>query len=239
MATVRVGLVGCGFVAELHMYAYKRVYGLDAQVAAVAARGDQVLDFAKKHRIPRAYRDFPSLLADKAIDVVDICTPPALHATMIVDAVRAGKHVICEKPLALNLQEADEMIGLAQKKNLTVIANLMQRYNPVFDLIRQLIDSKLLGEFLHGYFENYASDEGLPPEHWFWDRSKSGGIFIEHGVHFFDLFNGWLGQGQVVQAQRTLRPGTNLEEQVHCSVRYRDGALVNFYHGFTQPKRMR
>ena len=68
MATVRVGLVGCGFVAELHMYAYKRVYGLDAQVAAVAARGDQVLDFAKKHRIPRAYRDFPSLLADKAIE---------------------------------------------------------------------------------------------------------------------------------------------------------------------------
>src|SRR5207253_235950 len=138
----------------------------------------------------------------------------------------------------LNLQEADEMIGLAQKKNLTVIANLMQRYNPVFDLIRQLVDSKLLGEFLHGYFENYASDEGLPPEHWFWDRSKSGGIFVEHGVHFFDLFSGWLGPGRVVAAQRTLRPGTGFEEQVNCSVCYGNGAVVNFYHGFTQPKRM-
>jgi predicted dehydrogenase len=52
MAKVRVGLVGCGFVAELHMYAYQRVYGLEAQVTAVAARGDHVLDFAKKHRIP-------------------------------------------------------------------------------------------------------------------------------------------------------------------------------------------
>ena len=100
MAKVRVGLVGCGFVAELHMYAYKRVYGLDAAVTAVVARSDRVLDFAKKHQIRATYRDFRDLLADREIDVVDICTPPMLHATMIVEAVRAGKHVICEKPFA-------------------------------------------------------------------------------------------------------------------------------------------
>ena len=87
MTKVRVGLVGCGFVAELHMYAYQRVYGLDAQLTAVAARGDHVLDFAKKHQIRRTHRDFKSLLADKEIDVVDICTPPASHATMIIEAV--------------------------------------------------------------------------------------------------------------------------------------------------------
>jgi predicted dehydrogenase len=98
MTTVRVGLAGCGFAAELHMYAYKRVYGVDACVIAVAARGDHVLDFAQKHQIHRTYRDFQSLLADKEIDVVDICTPPALHANMIVKSVEAGKHVICEKP---------------------------------------------------------------------------------------------------------------------------------------------
>jgi predicted dehydrogenase len=80
------------------MYGYKRVYGLDAQVTAVSARGDHVLDFAKKHHIGRTYRDFRALLADEEIDVVDICTPPALHATMIGEAVQAGKHVICEKP---------------------------------------------------------------------------------------------------------------------------------------------
>jgi hypothetical protein len=100
MAKVRVGLVGCGFVAELHMYAYKRVYGVDAEVSAVAARGDHVVDFAKKHQIRATYRDFKSLIADKDIDVVDICTPPGLHAAMIVDAMAAGKHVICEKPFA-------------------------------------------------------------------------------------------------------------------------------------------
>jgi predicted dehydrogenase len=100
MAKVKVGLVGCGFVAELHMYAYRRVYGVDTDVTAVAARGEHVVDFAKKHRIRTSYRDFPSLLADKEIDVVDICTPPALHATMIVEAMQAGKHVICEKPFS-------------------------------------------------------------------------------------------------------------------------------------------
>jgi predicted dehydrogenase len=98
MAKVRVGLVGCGFAAELHMYAYQRLYGVDAQVTAVAARGDHALDFAKKHQIRRTCRDFQSLVADKEIDVVDICTPPAMHARMIVEAVQAGKHVICEKP---------------------------------------------------------------------------------------------------------------------------------------------
>src|SRR6476646_9833124 len=100
MAKIRVGLVGCGFVAELHMHAYRRVYGVDIEVRAVAARGDHVVEFARRHQIPTAYRSFRDLIADADIDVVDICTPPNLHASMIVDAMQAGKHVICEKPFS-------------------------------------------------------------------------------------------------------------------------------------------
>jgi predicted dehydrogenase len=100
MTKVKVGLVGCGFVAELHMHAYKRVYGIDAAVKAVAARGDRVVEFARKYQIGQTYRNFHDLLADRDIDVVDICTPPNLHASMIVEAMRVGKHVICEKPFA-------------------------------------------------------------------------------------------------------------------------------------------
>ena len=100
MTKVRVGLIGCGFIAELHMQAYRRVYGLAAEVASVSARGDAVVDFARRHRIAATYRGWRALIADPAIEVVDICTPPALHATMIVAAMRAGKHVICEKPFA-------------------------------------------------------------------------------------------------------------------------------------------
>ena len=100
MTKIRVGLVGCGFVAELHMYALRRVYGVDVEVIAVAARGEHVVDFARRHQIPNAHRSFASLIADREIDVVDICTPPNLHAAMIVEAMRASKHVICEKPFA-------------------------------------------------------------------------------------------------------------------------------------------
>src|SRR5207244_5056296 len=69
---------------------------------------------------------------------------------------------------------------------------------------------------------------------------KSGGIFIEHGVHFFDLFAGWLGPGRVEAAQKGVRPGSSppVEEHVHCTVRYGSTALVNFYHGFHQTGRM-
>src|SRR6202030_4671074 len=114
MAKVRVGLIGCGFVAELHMYAYKRVYGVDVEVAAVAARGNHVIEFAKKHRIPATYRDFRAVLADKSIDVVDICTPPAMHAMMIVEAVQAGKHVICEKPFTGYFGRPDDKTPLGR-----------------------------------------------------------------------------------------------------------------------------
>src|SRR5579864_4231115 len=100
MKKVRVGLIGCGFVAELHMHAYRRVYGVDAEVVAVAARGDHVLDFARRHGIPATQRDYRALLGDRHIDVIDVCTPPALHAPMIVESLGAGKHVICEKPFA-------------------------------------------------------------------------------------------------------------------------------------------
>jgi predicted dehydrogenase len=100
MKKIRVGLAGCGFVSELHMYAYRRVYGVDVEVRCVAARGDHVVEFAKKHGIPNTYRSFAELVADRELDVIDICTPPNLHAEMIVQAMQAGKHVICEKPFA-------------------------------------------------------------------------------------------------------------------------------------------
>ena len=177
------------------------------------------------------------------VDLVYIATPPFMHYEQAMLALNAGKHVICEKPLAMNPDQGAEMLALAKEKGLLMVTNLMQRYNPMFARIKHLIDKKLLGDFLHGYFENYAGDEGLAPEHWFWDRSKSGGIFIEHGVHFFDMFAGWLGEGTVKAAQVIKRPNSaDIEDQVQAIVEYGDDEtgrkLVNFYHGFTQTGRM-
>ena len=193
------------------------------------------------------------LVARPDVDLVYIATPPFMHYEQAMLALNAGKHVICEKPLAMNPEQGREMLALAKEKGLLMVTNLMQRYNPMFARIKHLIDKNLLGEFLHGYFENYAGDEGLAPEHWFWDRSKSGGIFIEHGVHFFDMFVGWFGPGKVVSAQTVQRPDSHdVIDQVQATVEYGDDKtsefigtptapgkkLVNFYHGFTQTGRM-
>ena len=98
MKPIRVGLVGSGFVSELHMHAYRRVYGVESRVEAVVSRGEHVVEFARRHQIPKVYRDFSELLQDKEIDVIDICTPAVVHAPMIVAAMEAGRDVICEKP---------------------------------------------------------------------------------------------------------------------------------------------
>jgi predicted dehydrogenase len=182
------------------------------------------------------------------VDLVYIATPPFLHFEQAMLALEAGKHVICEKPLAMSPEEGRQMLAKAKEKGLLMVTNLMQRYNPLFARVKHLIDHSLLGDFLHGYFENYAGDEGLSPEHWFWDRTKSGGIFIEHAVHFFDLFAGWLGDGEVVAAQLSKRPGSaaepsdRIEDQVQATVRYgtpeSGNQYVNFYHGFTQTGRL-
>ncbi|MFW6060715.1 MAG: Gfo/Idh/MocA family protein [Phycisphaeraceae bacterium] len=178
------------------------------------------------------------VLARDDVQLVYIAAPPWTHRELTEKALNAGKHVLCEKPLAVTLEEARAMIELAQQRGRLLVANLLMRYNPLCEAVRQLIDQRSFGEPLHGFFENYAKDEILPPDHWFWDPQKSGGIFVEHGVHFFDLFQWWLGEAQLESAQAVRRPGAEFIEQVQATWRYETGALVNFYHGFTQAERM-
>jgi predicted dehydrogenase len=222
-------------------------FGLFALQQLTQLPGVRLTAMARTHREPalRVSRRFgipvsgaEALACSDDVDLVYISTPPFLHYTDALLALQAGKHVICEKPLALSLEHADELIATAKANDRLLVVNLMQRYNPVADKVRELVSSHILGELLHATFENYASDEGLPPDHWFWDRDKSGGIFVEHGVHFFDLFEYWLGRGTVEAAQRVTRPGSGIEEQVQCVLRFGNGALVTHYHGFTQASRM-
>ena len=231
-----LGVIGAGGFGLFALQHFTQVEGV--RLAAMAGtHREPALAMARRFDVPNL-EDVDLLVSLDEVDVVYIATPPFLHYQQVLSALRSGKHVICEKPLAMTVAEGTELVSLARDLGLVAVANLMQRYNPVYRLVKELIELGPLGDLLHGFFENYASDEGLRPEHWFWDRSKSGGIFVEHGVHFFDMFTGWLGPGQVVAAQRTLRPGTDdVEEQVNCTVRHGE-VLVNMYHGFNQASRM-
>lgn len=253
-AVLRVGLVGCGGFARFAVGQYRTLPGVSIEAVAdvnpaAAERTAADLDAAV---LPAA-----EVLTHPALDLVYIATPPAYHFEQAAAALSAGRHVLVEKPLATTLDQARELERLAAERGLVCVANLLERYCPLAETVRRLRRSRLLGDLIHGLFINEAADEGLNPGHWFWDRSVSGGIFVEHGVHFFDLVASWLGQGRVVSAARSVRRpagpagngGGGCEEQVLCTCRYPadhalilpgesasadPGILFHFEHGFHQ-----
>lgn len=230
-----LGIVGTGGFAAFAARAFLKVDGI--QIKAVSDIDQASASQLAKEIDARVFADYSQLLQDKDIELVYIATPPFLHHAQSKQALEAGKHVICEKPAALLTSEAEELATFARSKNLLYTVNLMQRYNPLYASVKTIIDEKWLGDFVHGFFENYASDEKLVESHWFWDEEKSGGIFIEHGVHFFDMFAGWFGPGQFIHSMEIARSGVNQKvvDRVQAIVSYQDSP-VNFYHGFNQPK---
>jgi predicted dehydrogenase len=235
MTEIHIGVVGAGDFAKFAITAFLRVPGIKAvAISDINQHAARSMGTAFNLVV---YEDFEQLLKDASIQLIYIATPPYLHFEQSRMALLAGKHVICEKPAALKTSEAETLVKLAKTNDLLYVVNLMQRYNPLFGIVKAIVDERLLGDFLHGFFENYASDELLAPGHWFWDLAKSGGIFIEHGVHFFDLFSGWLGNGKVHAALQLRRPAVKelIIDRVQATVLYKTGP-VNFYHGFDQPK---
>ena len=237
MDTIRFGVIGAGGFAQFAVEQFIKIPG--TQLIGVYDQDDQqALKLTALDTRAQSYASAEALCLDTDIDLVYIATPPYLHYPQSKLALHSGKHVICEKPAALKLEHATELRTYAAHKNLLYVVNLMQRYNPLYHAVSELIDNKILGDFLHGFFENYASDEKLTEQHWFWDESMSGGIFIEHAVHFFDMFSGWLGDGQVISALKLNRTGhPGVWDKYQSTVQYGNG-WVNFYHGFDQPKAM-
>ena len=232
--SLSIGIIGAGNFAAFAANVFITIIGI--KIIAVAdvneMAGNKLADELKA----TCHLDYMDLLADNSIDLVYIATPPHLHFEMSKNALLAGKHVICEKPAALKTVDVIALQALANQFQLLYVVNLMQRYNPLYKVVQEIIQQKMMGNFLHGFFENYASDENQHEQHWFWDEAKSGGIFIEHGVHFFDMFSGWLGNGKVINAveQKRKSSDTTIYDRVQATVLYEAGT-VNFYHGFDQP----
>ncbi len=230
-----IGIVGAGAFASFASNAFLQVPGI--KIVAIADTNPVSSKQLANELSAESYSDYETFLQNEKVDLVYISTPPFLHYSQSKAALLAGKHVICEKPAALKAAEVEELAAIAKSKNLLYVVDLMQRYNPLFFTVRKIIEEKILGDFLHGFFENYASDENLKQDHWFWDEEKSGGIFIEHAVHFFDLYAGWLGKGEVIHSAQWQRPGIakKINDRVQATVNYPKGP-VTFYHGFDQPK---
>jgi predicted dehydrogenase len=187
MRDMRVGVVGLGWAAGAHIEAFKHVQG--AQVTAVCSR--RRLDPAEletKYGLPLTpYADYDVMLQDETIDIVDICSPPWLHAEQAIAAARARKHVLLEKPIALSWDDAKAVRDAVRKAKVQACVCFEVRFSSQFQMVRRVVEQGLLGDIHYAEVDYY---HGIGP--WYgqfpWNVKKDGGgsSLLSAGCHAMD-----------------------------------------------------
>jgi len=194
MKKVKVGLIGSRFVSTIHAESLKSVAA--AEIIAVASRTEaHVKEFAKKHKIPHYFTDYRKLLEMDEVDMIIVGVPNDLHAQVTIDAAAAGKDVVCEKPLCMNLQEADLMIEACKKANVKLMYAEELCFTPKYVRLKELVDEGALGQV---YLVKQSEKHDGPHSPWFWDVNRSGGgVTLDMGCHAFEFFRWILGKPKV------------------------------------------
>lgn len=183
-----VAVIGCGNIARnSHLPAYAK--NPNAKIKYVVdIKPEAAKEMAEKYDVPHVLTDYRDLLDDPEVDVVSVCTPNYLHARMSIDCLNAGKHVLCEKPAAMNAEEVKAMKEAADKNGKILNIGVVNRFNTAVNMIKDMIEAGKLGDLYHIYcsFRSHRSIPGLGG--WFTTKSMSGGgVLIDWGVHFLDL----------------------------------------------------
>jgi predicted dehydrogenase len=229
MKKYKIGIIGYGGFGKFLHYHFSKLPNVE--VIAVADHGHHTKDTT----ICNVYSNWKELINDPDIDIVSIVTPPSLHAEMACAAMRAGKHVMLEKPVALTTEGAEKIVVTQQETGMCITVDHMIRYNPIIQSLAQLGQSGAVGKLRHAVVKNYAQDESLPVDHWFWNAEMSGGILVEHGVHFFDIIN-MLGNQKYSEVFGCSDTRNDLQrDRVAAMVRYDDGLIAHYYHAFSGP----
>jgi predicted dehydrogenase len=187
MKTLPVGIIGCGGIARArHMPGYQRLE--EVAIHAVAdINAEAARQAADQFSVPHVFSDYRELLAMGEINAVSICTPNALHKEQTVAALRAGKHVLVEKPMAVNAAEAKAMVAAAKRADRKLMVGLHQRFTSGAQALKRAVDSGALGDI---YFAEAAATRrrGIPGWGVFTQKNKSGGgALVDIGVHILDL----------------------------------------------------
>ncbi|HEV3312645.1 MAG TPA: Gfo/Idh/MocA family oxidoreductase, partial [Chloroflexota bacterium] len=223
----RIGLVGVGDFGLFCLEGFAETS--DIQVVAVADPRPDLAERTASLRTGSLYSDWHALLADPAVEVVHVATPPWTHAEITLAAAEAGKSVFVEKPLALTVADADAMMAAFRSHNLTLGIDYVMRHSPIYRLLIDIVGSELLGRVRRISVDNAA--QSVPAGHWFWDPAKSGGILVEHGVHFFDVFQRIAGPARPLYCA----DGTN---RILAALAYDGGAWGTYYHDFSLDHRV-
>ncbi len=193
--TIRVAVIGASFAREAYLPAFAQVPDVEV-VALASARLESAQSVAEKFSIPHAYADWREMLDKHAADVVCVVTPPVYHCEMVLEGIKRGAHVMCEKPMAMNAGESQQMLESAESNGRLHIMGHELRFNPNRRKIRQLIAEGALGEIRHINVVNInggGDPKSRPAWHWWAMENMGGGVLGANGSHQIDLLRFWLG----------------------------------------------
>ena len=219
MKKLRIGMVGAGNIAKTHLDAYKSVE--NAEIVAICDINPETLaETAKIYGIEKTYATEAEMLANEELDACDVVVWNCSHAECTIMALNAGKHVLCEKPMATNAKEAQDMIDAAEKNNKLLMIGFVLRFGDEARIAKDFIDHDYLGDIYYSK-ATYLRRHGAPGG-WFTDKKRSaGGPVIDLGVHVIDLTRYLMGKPKAVSVfastENKLKNRPNLKTKVAWS----------------------
>jgi scyllo-inositol 2-dehydrogenase (NADP+) len=180
--SVGVGLIGYGAIGQAHAASITATPGLS--LAAVCDVSDERRGLAAREWSVQTHARVEDLLDDAAVGLVVVGTPPSIHAESVMAALRAGKHVVCEKPFALRVEEVDRMIDAASARDLVLTVFQSRRWDPDYLALREVVRSGRIGEPF--YIESFIGGHDHPCDFWHSHEPISGGTIYDWGSHYFD-----------------------------------------------------
>ena len=193
---IKVGVIGTGGISGVHLGGYSR--NPNAEIYALCDINEKNLaKRAEEYKVSRTFTDYREMLALNELDAVSVCTWNSAHAECDIAALRAGNHVLCEKPMALNTAQAQEMEKAAKESGKLLMIGFVRRFGNDCAVLKDFIDSGSFGEIYYAKAQ-YLRRKGCPGG-WFGDKSRSGGgPLIDLGVHVIDLCRYLMGGPQPV-----------------------------------------
>ncbi|MEO6220699.1 MAG: Gfo/Idh/MocA family oxidoreductase [Ginsengibacter sp.] len=229
MQQTKVAILGAGFITDIHMESYHR-FVPEAEVMAVYARSiDKAKAFAEKYHISKWYSDLDDIIQNSGCEVVDICLPNFLHAEIALKAAAAGKHIIIEKPLALTIEEADEMIAACKKAGVKLMYAEELCFAPKYERVRQLVNEGAIGEI---YMLKQAEKHSGPHSDWFYDINLAGGgVLMDMGCHAVGWFRWMLRNARAISVYATMstvlhKERTKAEDNSVVIIEFENGVIA-------------
>lgn len=196
MGKIKIGIIGAGGISEVHIAGYKALKNVELY-AVCDINEQRAVNCSKKHGFELVFTDYNEMLKLKELDAVSICTWNNVHAPATIAALRAGKHVLCEKPMAVNAKEALEMEAAAKEAGKLLMIGFVRRFGNDTKILKDFINNGMMGDIYYAK-ASYLRRFGCPGG-WFGDKERSGGgPLIDLGVHVIDLVRFLLNKPKAV-----------------------------------------